>query len=529
MHKRKNYDVAIIGSGISGLTSAALLSRLGLSVVVLEKHSIPGGYLQGFERKGFIFDSAIHWLNQCGPGGTVSMVFSFLGKDYPKAQEMKVIQRHLGKRHDYVLTNNPDKLREQLKKDFPHESDGIDRFFNEAKKIARISLRFKELFRSPETLSGLAKKRYLLNRIRISFPLFRHALYAGDEGIRKGLSRYFKDKELQKLFCSERDFLSCIFPIAWAYNHDYQNPPIGGSQAFPAWLIKQLPETAELLLSCDVTGIKTDGKKATSLLYSNRAKEYELSATHIIAACDTEILYHKLFPESAVSASLKEKLRNAELYPSSVTVSIALDCPVEQLGFSSALTVLVDEDQPRDEQTSGNPDHSAISVLAPTSRDHLLAPEGCGTLTLYVASWMHYENEWKTTTSAAGKKQRNEAYKQLKNDVANVLINRVAEKLAPGLREHILFYEVATPVTYERYSSNKNGSMMGTRPGKTNFRLKVAHYKTPLENVIVGGQWAELGGGVPIAVKAAYNASLIVLKEQNRKDEAKKLLQIFEA
>jgi prolycopene isomerase len=48
------------------------------------------------------------------------------------------------------------------------------------------------------------------------------------------------------------------------------------------------------------------------------------------------------------------------------------------------------------------------------------------------------------------------------------------------------------------------------------MQAKVAHYKTPVKNITIGGHWAELGGGVPIAVKAAYNAALIVLKDENK-------------
>ncbi len=63
------YDVIVIGAGIGGLTAAALLSKAGLSVCVLEKEPHVGGYLAGFRRKQFIFDTAIHWLNQFGPEG----------------------------------------------------------------------------------------------------------------------------------------------------------------------------------------------------------------------------------------------------------------------------------------------------------------------------------------------------------------------------------------------------------------------------------------------------------------------------
>ena len=43
--------------------------------------------------------------------------------------------------------------------------------------------------------------------------------------------------------------------------------------------------------------------------------------------------------------------------------------------------------------------------------------------------------------------------------------------------------------------------------------LKVAGYRTPVDGLLIGGHWAEYGGGVPMAVKAASNAAAIVLKK----------------
>ncbi|HEY9661414.1 MAG TPA: FAD-dependent oxidoreductase, partial [Allocoleopsis sp.] len=48
-------DVVIIGSGIGGLSSAALLARYGFKVIVCESHTIAGGAAHGFERNGFKF------------------------------------------------------------------------------------------------------------------------------------------------------------------------------------------------------------------------------------------------------------------------------------------------------------------------------------------------------------------------------------------------------------------------------------------------------------------------------------------
>ena len=56
-------DAVIIGSGISGLTVAGLLSRAGYRVLVLEQHDRAGGTLHTFEEKGFEFDTGVHY---CG-------------------------------------------------------------------------------------------------------------------------------------------------------------------------------------------------------------------------------------------------------------------------------------------------------------------------------------------------------------------------------------------------------------------------------------------------------------------------------
>ncbi|MFT4019858.1 MAG: hypothetical protein QM668_23035 [Agriterribacter sp.] len=59
--------------------------------------------------------------------------------------------------------------------------------------------------------------------------------------------------------------------------------------------------------------------------------------------------------------------------------------------------------------------------------------------------------------------------------------------------------------------------MMGAKPGRKNMQDKIAHYQTPVKNLLLGGHWAELGGGVPIAAKAGTNACLLILKKEHKK------------
>ncbi len=58
---------------------------------------------------------------------------------------------------------------------------------------------------------------------------------------------------------------------------------------------------------------------------------------------------------------------------------------------------------------------------------------------------------------------------------------------------------------------------MAQKPGKENMKAKVASYKTPVNNLLLSGHWADLGGGIPIAMKSAVNTTLMILKKENKK------------
>jgi len=59
-----SYDVVVIGSGISGLTTACILGRLGKKVLVLEQHDRAGGCLHTFNEGGYRFSSGNHYIGE---------------------------------------------------------------------------------------------------------------------------------------------------------------------------------------------------------------------------------------------------------------------------------------------------------------------------------------------------------------------------------------------------------------------------------------------------------------------------------
>jgi prolycopene isomerase len=508
------YDVVVIGAGISGLTSAALLSRAGLSVGVFEMDSRPGGYLAGFRRKDFRFDSAIHWLNQCGPRGLVTRVFDFIGNDHPIAFSQPNIKRYQGDSYDYLLTDKPDDLKEEFIKVFPHEKKGIERFFKDAKELGSAFDLLPAFSRSLETMSLYEMVAFNMLRLKFALVFLKHIRFTGPEGTVKGLKRYFKDPEMLNIFGSEEELLSCLVPIGWAYYGDYQSPPKGGSQVFPEWLAYVVEKMGnDVRYQCKVDKVEVENGKAVGISIDRRGERIDVKAKHIIAACDVETLYEKMLPENAVPKEVKQKLKDAQLYSSAVTISLGIDCLVEDLGLDDAMLFIVRDDVKRTEHNAGDPHKAGISVLAPSFRDPSLAPAGKGTMTIYCYATFDQDDKWKTDVDKAGKLIRGEAYKKFKQEFADVLISRVEEKIGHDVRSHIEYCDIATPITHWRYTGNREGSLMGARPGKANMQAKIAGHKTAVKNLWLGGHWAELGGGVPIAVKSGMNASLLVMKQ----------------
>jgi phytoene dehydrogenase-like protein len=66
---KRNRKILIIGAGIGGLATAAVLSKSGLDVTVLEAQTYPGGCASTFFHKGYRFDAGATLAAGFYPGG----------------------------------------------------------------------------------------------------------------------------------------------------------------------------------------------------------------------------------------------------------------------------------------------------------------------------------------------------------------------------------------------------------------------------------------------------------------------------
>ena len=124
---QETYDTIIIGSGMGGLTTAAILSKEGQKVLVLERHYTAGGFTHIFKRKGYEWDVGIHYI------GEVQRENSMLKKlfDYVTDGELKwadmgeVYDRIIIGDKSYDLVKGLENFKKQLIDYFPEEKDAI--------------------------------------------------------------------------------------------------------------------------------------------------------------------------------------------------------------------------------------------------------------------------------------------------------------------------------------------------------------------------------------------------------------------
>ncbi|MBU0675160.1 MAG: NAD(P)/FAD-dependent oxidoreductase [Proteobacteria bacterium] len=502
-------DVLIIGAGVGGLTAGAILAKAGLHTVILEAAKQPGGYLAGFKRKGFKFDTSIHWLSQCGPGGSVRNIFNHIGHGMPECPQLHRIHRFKGDTFDYTLTSEPLVLRDQLSRDFPSERVGITRFFDDARKLGDRLDRMNYRVQNIESMSPLGKAVFGMKMLAWVLPVLRHLRSPVD----KGLANYFKSQELRAIFNSQESFMSVIVPVAWAFTKNFQAAPTGGSSTIIHWLCSKIVANgSQVILRQRVEKILIDDHNTvTGVLLAGGHKVF---SSYIIAACDIQVLYNRMLPEQAVPSYVKNAVNRAELHDSCFTLFLGLDCDPTLLGFGEEVLNLTTTNPNRADHVGGDPHRSIIMVVSSSVRDPSMAPPGKGSIMIQCPASMGYMANWATEDGLA----RGQAYRDLKAQFADIILDRVENAVAPDLRKHIEVMETASPITYWRYTANTGGTTLGSKPTAKNIKTKVSHYKTPIKKLFIGGHCAEYGGGVPLAVKAGANSSLLILKDLKHPD-----------
>jgi prolycopene isomerase len=88
---------------------------------------------------------------------------------------------------------------------------------------------------------------------------------------------------------------------------------------------------------------------------------------------------------------------------------------------------------------------------------------------------------------------------------------RLAERVVPGLSEHVVLRIGAYPGTMERYTLNQRGAMYGWAPSPsqaTGYRLENL---TPVTGLILAGHWTQPGAAVTMATASGARVAQYLL------------------
>ncbi len=133
-------DIIIIGSGISGLTAAAILAKRGRQVLVIEKEPRIGGALKRFKRQGVPFDVGFHYTGCLGKGEILDNVWHYCDvlpkiiiSPFPRHGSDKLyLEKH---KQPVDAFFSYELFSQELYRHFPQEKTAIDAYFDRVQAI----------------------------------------------------------------------------------------------------------------------------------------------------------------------------------------------------------------------------------------------------------------------------------------------------------------------------------------------------------------------------------------------------------
>jgi len=333
----ETYEVVILGSGISGLIAGNILAKKGYKVCILEKNFKPGGYVLNFTRNGYRFDPIIHFINGCGPDGMMTQLLSlFDAQDEIEFIKLNELIHWVDVERDFEI-HDPIPFDEHVKtlcKCFPHESNGIQKFY---KKYASVVRWMMEWF----TKSALGKMGFIFTNI-ITFIRFIRAI---NKPISKILEPYISDSILKELisalaisFGYFRYEMSAILFIMSEMSYRFEGAwyPKGGAGALSKMLAEVYLKNGGLLkLGAEVKRLKIEGKKVESIIYQDRRekKEFSITGKYVISDIDLTILVNEMCVPNIFSKKYIQKINQRKTTYSSIVISLGINLDLKKRGF----------------------------------------------------------------------------------------------------------------------------------------------------------------------------------------------------
>jgi prolycopene isomerase len=505
-----SYDAIIIGSGMAGLMAANALVQRGHSVLLLEKHAIPGGYTTNFERDDFRFDASNHVINGCEPGGTTYEQLAKIGAqhrvEFIKVESFgRVVDEVRGT--DFELPWAVAGHVEMLVKRFPQEEDGIRRYYEKYEAMAETLL--------STVASGPEADPELLGRLASAGQEFQ--ALAGKKAMDL-LQEHFSDPELVRSVAAipsgflgtpleEVDAVNFVMcEMVFRVNGGDAYYPKGGSGELSRAVAEHFQEQGgQLLLKRGVTEITFSNGRATGVI-ARKGQGGSISAEARCIVCAS--LVNRLCPEGSFPPDYVKSVNERKPGISSVILFVGLGIDLRQRGVTGGKVGRIWGDvqnQTLFDDMARTGDYSrlpAAHVTIYSNVDPSCCPEGKSIVTTMVLA----EPELFERTLGPGR-QRGRAYKELKKKLTSQLLEKMKRALdMADLERHVEVLELATPITLERYTANRGGAYAGWKYSPDQMEAQFPQ-QSPVENLFLCGHWVAPGNGVSQVMLGGINAA----------------------
>jgi all-trans-retinol 13,14-reductase len=484
----KDYDAIVIGSGIGGLTCAALLSKLGRKVCVLEQHYTAGGFTHSYERNGYEWDVGVHYIGETHkPHSQMRRLFDVITDGELKWAPMDPCYDRIiigGRRYDFLAGR--DNFAAELKKHFPAEADAVDRYLALIQKVARAMPRFfagqampaalgrayaaavrdrlvpdEMLKPTREVLESLTSNQELIGVLTGQW---------GDYGLPPSKASFLMHAVLVKHYLAGGNY-----PVGGSWKIAASIAPViraGGGEVFTYAKVKQL--------------LVEDGRCAGVVMENGDT----LRAKQVISSVGARLTFGQLLPEAQrAQHGYDDKLRHVRASFSSLTLF---------LGFKGSAAELK---LPRTNLwIYPSPDHDGnlaryladpaapfplVYVSFPSAKDPEWDRHYPGKSTVQVITGARYDwfEKWRGTTW----QQRGGEYEAFKEQLTQRLLAELYREM-PQLEGKLDFGELATPLSTEWFHLYDRGEIYGLDHDAERFRQAWLHPASPVKGLYLTGQ-----------------------------------------
>jgi phytoene dehydrogenase-like protein len=424
----------------------------------------------------------LHEMDGLSAGDMKLRIFRDLGAD-EQVHFLKVPEfyRFVNDRYDVVITHNHEEVIQKLTGLFPGEANGILAYFHQLMNIRKI---MKQSGGNPEISLGEFMDSIIENE-DLKLILLGNLGYFHDDPYTLSLTYYSMAQS--------------------SYYSGGGNFIRGGSQVLSDYLAGFIRDHGGVvLLNHLVTKILVDDNRVTGVTCRKTTEPgdpgNEVFCREMIANASVPQVAEVLLPPD-IGRLLAESTGNLKPGASLLTVYFGFNKQVKDLGNPAYSTFIFDESV-RSIADIGPNNASDYSTRSFTFVDYShidsgLAPEG---KSVGAICCIDYPSDWEGLDR--------DGYKRKKEQVAQIFINRL-EKLIPGIRQAVEYYEVGTALTVQRYTLNPAGAVYGFSHTPDQIQTNI---QSPLGNLHFASAWTKTGGGFSGVIFSGYLCAMNLLR-----------------